>query len=436
MTTNAKTLHTTDKHHKESAPKEVVETVTKDAKPFMAFLTKFQNDWTMNLSAALAYNLLMAIIPIVLAALALLGFVLGSLSPSTYQMVQTQVTNFAPKGVSTQGILDSVTKQLSRDSGILSVIAIVLALFNGSRLFILIEGCFGIIYHVRQRKFIQQNLMALGMLVLFIILIPVMIVAAAAPTFILSLIQNIGLSFPGGGFLAYILGIVGGLIAAYILFQAIYIVVPNQKISWRNSWLGSVVAAVLLQIYLILFPLYVAHFLTGYAASISSIIILLIFFYYFAVILMLGAEVNAFFAEGITSTPTDLVTLVHISTSHLPKTPTDKEQQAAQSHKKAPTGDTAAKTHIDETVNNPDVKASAVLTTATAPRDKEQQRVVQAQAQAVQEVETKASDKKAKKEKDKQKSSGSPISATFAAIAGTALAFIVELVRLRRRKAL
>lgn len=433
MTTNAKTLHTTDKHHKESAPEAAVETATKDVKPLMAFLTKFQNDWTMNLSAALAYNLLMAIIPIAIAALAILGIVLHSLSPGAYDAVRSQITNIFPQGVSSQGVLDSVTKQLNRDSGILGAIAIVLALFNGSRLFILIEGCFGIIYHVRQRKFLQQNLMALGMLVLFIVLIPVMVVAAAAPTFILSLIQNIGLNFPGGGFLAYILGIVGGLIAAYILFQAIYIVVPNQKISWRNSWLGSVVAAVLLQIYLILFPLYVAHFLTGYAASISSIVILLIFFYYFAVILMLGAEVNAFFAEGITSTPTDLVTMVHISTSHLPKTQTDKEQQAAQSHKKAPTGDTAAKTHLDDTVNNPDLKASAMLATATAPVDKGQQRV--AQAQAVQEVETKASDKKAKKVKEK-KTSGSPISTTIGAIAGTALAFIVELVRLRRRKAL
>ncbi|HYK85339.1 MAG TPA: YihY/virulence factor BrkB family protein [Ktedonobacteraceae bacterium] len=434
MTTNAKTLHTTDKHQKESGPQAAIETATKDVKPFMAFWTKFQNDWSMNLSAALAYNLLMAIIPIAIAALAILGIVLGSLSPSAYDTIRNQITNIFPHGVSSQGVLDSVSKQLNRDSGILGAIAIVLALFNGSRLFILIEGCFGIIYHVRQRKFIQQNLMALGMLVLFIVLIPVMVFAAAAPTFILSLIQNIGLSFPGGGFLAYIVGIIGGLIATYILFQAIYIVVPNQKISWRKSWLGSVVAAVLLQIYLILFPLYVAHFLTGYAASISSIIILLIFFYYFAVILMLGAEVNAFFAEGITSTPTDLVSLVHISTSHLPKTSTDKEQQAAQSHKKAPMGDAAAKTHLDDTMNNPDLKASAVLTTATAPTDKTQQRVAQAQAQAVQDVETKASVKKAKKEKAK-KTSGSPVSATLVAIAGTALAFVVELVRLRRRKA-
>ena len=41
----------------------------------------------------------------------------------------------------------------------------------------------------------------------------------------------------------------------------------------------------------------------------------MIFFYYFAVILLLGAEVNAFFLEGLRATPGDLVTLVHDTAS-------------------------------------------------------------------------------------------------------------------------
>ncbi len=188
------------------------------------------------------------------------------------------------------------------------------------------------------------------------------------------------------------------------------------------------VAAVLLQIYLTLFPLYVAHFLTGYAASISSIVILLIFFYYFAVILFIGAEVNAFFAEGITSTPTDLVTMVHISTSHLPKTPSEKEKQAAPTHKVAPTGDTAAKTHLDDSVNNPNLKASAILTTASAPTAHDHSQVSQPLPEHKEVTVT-------KNNHNKSKGSSSTISATIAAVAGTALAFIVEMVRLRRGKA-
>ena len=63
------------------------------------------------------------------------------------------------------------------------------------------------------------------------------------------------------------------------------------------------------------FLLYVANFLRGYDGQVGFAIVLLAFFYYFAVILLLGAEVNAFFAEGKHATSADLATLVHASTS-------------------------------------------------------------------------------------------------------------------------
>ena len=49
---------------------------------------------------------------------------------------------------------------------------------------------------------------------------------------------------PGSGLLFTLLGIGFDLLFAWIFFEAIYIVVPNQHISFRNSWMGAVVAAV------------------------------------------------------------------------------------------------------------------------------------------------------------------------------------------------
>src|SRR6266516_1634257 len=328
MTTTTKESQTNEKQHGVTG---ALQTIQKDTRPLQAFITKFNNDWSMNLSAALAYNLLMAIFPIALAILAILGYVLGSLSPTEYNKLQGQILHVLPISMPPSAIR-SITKQLANASSILGIIAVVLALFNGSRLFILIEGIFGIIYHVRQRTVIKQNLMAFGMLILFIVLIPIMAFASALPAVVLSIL-------PSSGAIAFLAGILGGLISSYILFQAIYMVVPNQHISFRNSWLGALVAAIALEIYLTLFPLYVQHFLAaGPAASLGTAIFLLIFFYYFAVILLLGAQVNAFFLEGVQATPVDLVTLIHITTSHLPKSKEDKEQQAAASHKDAPIG--------------------------------------------------------------------------------------------------
>ena len=419
MTTTTKESQTNAKQHGVTG---ALQAIQKDARPLQAFFTKFSNDWSTTLAAALAYNLLMAIFPIAIAILAILGIVLGSLSHAEYIRLQGQILHTLPVNTPPSTV-NSITNQLAKDSGILGIIAIVLALFNGSRLFILMEGIFGIIYHVRHRTVIKQNLMAFGMFILFILLIPIMAFASALPAVVLSILPNNTL-------LAFLGEILGVFIASYILFQAIYIVVPNQHISFRNSWLGALVAAIAMDIYLTLFPLYVHFVGNGPAASLGAGILLLIFFYYFAVILLLGAQVNAFFAEGVRATPVDLVTLVHITTSHLPKTEEDKEQQAAASHKDAPIGTTATKTHVDDTVANSDLKAYSAVTNAAAPdpnRQEQQAPVAPAQDRH----ETK---EEHKTRRDRPKQSTSRVWTTIEALAGTSLAFVVELVRMRRRK--
>jgi membrane protein len=351
-----------------------IKPVQKKVKPLINFYTKFNNDWSFNFAGALAYSLLLSIFPIALAILAILGLIVGSLSPQAYAHLVSSITHGLPSYIS--GTIGStLTKQQSRltsGSIILVIVGVVLAIFNGSRLFILMEGCFSIIFHVRQRAVIKQNLMAIGMFFVFLVLIIIMAVAASLPSFITGLLSSLGIGkSPVTTVLYPIIGIVIAVFAAWVFFEAIYIIVPNQKISFSHSWIGSLVAAILLEIYMVLFPVYVAHFITGYAASISSVLILLIFFYYFGIILFLGAEVNAFFAEHITSTPTDLASLVHIATSHLPKDPQEKEDQAALSHKPEPLGDAASKAHVDTRMhpNNPDTQVSAI----DASRDGKQQ---------------------------------------------------------------
>ena len=400
-------------------------TVEKDAKPIMALFTKFSNDWSMNLAAGLAYNLLMSIFPIIIAVLGILGLIIGNLSPSAFANLKQQLGNaLASSGISSQKIIDASLTSLNKSAAILVIIAIILAIFSGSRLFVFMEGCFDIIYHVRPRKFLQQNIMAVGMLLLFVILIPVMVIASTGPALVFSVLH-----IASGGFLVSIASILGSLIVGWILFEAIYIVVPNQKISFRNSWLGAVVAAVLLQLYLTLFPLYVQHFINGGPiATLGSFIILLVFFYYFAVILFLGAEVNAYFAEGIKATPYDLPTLVHIVTSHLPTSEKSMQEQAASSHKeeqpKVILPKNEATTNVAKQVDEgktPTGTAATNGTTTTATQVQDQLHTAQA-------------DTDHSKQRKKQKSGTSRTVTIVEAVAGTVLAFLVELVRLRRNK--
>jgi membrane protein len=426
MATQTKEQHAQDEHtqgqqtQKRTSTGALV-TVEKGAKPIGALFTKFSNDWSMNLAAGLAYNLLMSIFPIIIAALGVLGLIIGSLSPSAFASLKQQLGNaLASSGISSQKIIDASLTSLNKSAGILVIIAIILAIFSGSRLFVFIEGCFDIIYHVRPRKFVPLNIMAVGMLLLFVVLIPVMVVASSGPALVLSVLH-----IASGGFLVSIASIIGSLIVGWILFESIYMVVPNQKISLRNSWLGAVVAAVLLQLYLTLFPLYVQHFInSGPIATLGSVIILLVFFYYFGVILFLGAEVNAYFAEGIHATPYDIPTLVHRMTSHLPTSEQAVQEQAAATHKeeqpKVILPQNEATTTMAKQVEEGKIP-TGTATTATAAQVQDQSHPVHTDTDH--------------SKKEKKQKSGAPRTVTIIeAVAGTALAFLVELVRLRRKK--
>ena len=407
----------------------------KDVKSFQAFITKFNNDWSMTAAAALAYNLQMAIVPIAIATLALLGLVIGTLNAQAYNQLESQIFNALPGITSAHSVLSAALLQLKKSAGLLAIIAIVFAIFNGSRLFILIESCFDIIYRLRPRAPLRQNLIAIGMLLLFIVLIPIMVVAAAGPAFVLSYLKATPLGqIPYIGVIFTVGGILGGLLASWIFFQCIYIVVPNQPISWRRSWLGAVVAAVLLQIYLILFPLYATHFLTGYTGQALSLFILLIFFFYFAVILLLGAEVNAFFLEGLRATPSDLITLVHTSASKhagdQPAANLEKDPKLAQAV--ADKRVSAASSSTDTGDKRPDAAAKASIT----PQDSQDTTYGQPKHESIKErlMHLLPRRKTQKLQQPQQPKDRSKIWTALEVTVGTALVFLVELRHVRKRQ--
>ncbi len=273
-----------------------------------SFVIKFNNDWSMTLSGSLAYNLLLSTIPIVAALLSILGLLLKNIGPQVLENVTNALSATLPSEVHPGTIVASILNNLEQSSGVLGVIAVLSALFFGSRLFILIEGCFAIIYQVRPRPWLLQNIMAFAMMLVFILLVPLMVFASTLPARLYSLLtQTLPWHFP---IFSLLEGILAGMIPAFLLFELIYVFVPNRRIRLLHGWLGALLAAAALQIYMQFFPFYVSHFLNGIVGIFGFTAVLIVFYYYFALILLLGAEVNAFFAEGVRAIPNDIATLV------------------------------------------------------------------------------------------------------------------------------
>src|SRR5207237_8566484 len=161
----------------------------KEVKTLKEFFTKFNNDWVMNFASGLAFNLLTSIFPIVIAILSIAGFFVGSLDPAGRDTLKHSIESAFPPPISSENVLGPALNQLQKNAGFLSIIAILLAIFGGSRLFVTMEGYFDIIYHTRPRDVIPQNIMAVLMLLLFVVLTPLMVLAPSAPAPLLSLLQ-------------------------------------------------------------------------------------------------------------------------------------------------------------------------------------------------------------------------------------------------------
>src|SRR6266566_4497999 len=168
----------------------VVKTGVKGFKSLQAFIAKFNNDWVLSLASGLAFNLMVAIIPIIIAIVALAGFIYGGLNPSIQEELIQHIQQLFPPPIPSQEVVGLALDALNKDAGILSIIAIVTAIIGGSGLFVAMEGQFDIIYQIRTRGIVQQYIMALGMLLVFVILAPFMIFANSIPTIVHSFVQT------------------------------------------------------------------------------------------------------------------------------------------------------------------------------------------------------------------------------------------------------
>ncbi|MBF6589291.1 MAG: YihY/virulence factor BrkB family protein [Ktedonobacterales bacterium] len=279
-----------------------------------SFWTKINNDWIMNLSGLLAYNFLMSIFPILLVLLALAGFVLNAISPGSMLQLERHIGTALPGGAA---LFQAKTlAKLGQSAGLVFLIGLVTSIITGSRLFITLENCFGVIFRLRGRDVLHQNMMAIGMLFIYVVLVPIVFLASLLTTAIAQLV------FPGGsagfgGFLIQLAGIGTGFLVAVLLFGVIYVVVPNRPVEWREVWRGTLAAAALFVVYEILFPIYESFFLKpgNYGSLAGFAIVILVFFFYLAFILLLGAEINSW-AAGQRQTAGDITALIHEVQAH------------------------------------------------------------------------------------------------------------------------
>jgi membrane protein len=138
--------------------------------------------------------------------------------------------------------------------------------------------------------------MSLGLVFTLGFLMLVSLVVSAALTALGDYLSGL---FPGAGFLMSLLNWTISFLLISALFAAIYKILPDTPIAWRDVALGSVATAILFTAGKSLIGLYIGStsVASSYGAA-GALLIILLWVYYSAQIFLLGAEYTRAYAEN------------------------------------------------------------------------------------------------------------------------------------------
>src|ERR1700674_5455647 len=100
--------------------KEAEHTAGMSAKSLKDFFNKFNNDWVMSFASALAFNFITAILPILIAIIAIVGLTVGNLDPTAKSQLIDHLQQIFP---ASGNFLALALASLQKSAGILSIIA-------------------------------------------------------------------------------------------------------------------------------------------------------------------------------------------------------------------------------------------------------------------------------------------------------------------------
>jgi membrane protein len=263
----------------------------------------FMKDDCMDSAAALSYYTIFSLPAILVLILLLVGSVID---PSDVRGgLESQMESLM--GPSAGGQVRTIIQEAEQRprSGLLpALLGIAGLLFGATGAFGQLQKALNRAWNVtpdpRQggiKSFLTKRLFSFGMILVVAFLLLVSLVISAALSGLGDRLQ----SFLPEGFSESLLQGVNLVISfgvIVLLFAALFKVLPDAKISWRNVWVGAAVTAALFVLGKFLIGFYLGKSNPGEAyGAAGSLAVLLLWVYYSAIILLFGAEFTETWAE-------------------------------------------------------------------------------------------------------------------------------------------
>jgi len=192
-----------------------------------------------------------------------------------------------------QTMMNNAERQTASGSGFRLILSIAGLLFGATGAFVSLQDALNSAWEVEPdpkrggiKNFIFKRFLSLGMVlgIAFLLLVSLAVTAA---------LSAVGDYLFGGSGTVFAEGLNFVLTFAIIslLFAAMFKVLPDAKVEWRDVWVGAIATALLFVAGKFLIGLYIGQSNPGSAfGAAGALAVLLVWIYYAAIILMLGAE--------------------------------------------------------------------------------------------------------------------------------------------------
>jgi membrane protein len=260
-------------------------------RPIRRFFSIADHANITGLSSMIAYNMILAIIPIALLALFVAGHVLASSHVQSRVILDLQ--EIFPG--TTDNTLDNLLGQVRNETTTVGVATIVSSLWLGSSFWGSIDTAFSRIYGGPSRSWWRKRRFALSMVVVVLLFMMATVAIPTAQSILRSSIKHLPFDLAHVGVVVYAGSLAIGLALLFGCLLLIYFRVPHFRVPWRAVWPGALSATIAIGIVDFAFPEYLGHISTiaKFSSTFVFVVIVLGWFYVLALIILSGAVINA-----------------------------------------------------------------------------------------------------------------------------------------------
>jgi membrane protein len=266
--------------------------IKKVTKFIRTLIAEISNDDLVTLAAALSYYTALSISPMLLITLWVMQmFGYGD----QQQLIQEVASLMGQQAADAIKMIISSANNNPSAANIAGVIGLLTLLFSASAVFGQLQYSLNRIWNVQPpaktswAAWIKKRLLSFGMVISLGFVAVVSLVLDAAIAFVS---ENLGF-LSDESFLVGILESSVALLVFTFFFSALFRLLPDTKLKWREVWKGALITAVLFAVGKEAIGIYLGQSSVGSAyGAAGSLIILLVWVYYSSLILFVGAEVT------------------------------------------------------------------------------------------------------------------------------------------------